>query len=194
MEVDMASDASANGTRTRTNRNWLTIYGVGLILLGAFAIIAPNVFTIAAAVLLGWLLLASGIVGVIAMVRAGPEAPGFRWKVFGAVVCILAGIALIWFPRAGVLTLTIILAAYLLAAGLIKAMMALQYRSSIPEAWGLMLFTAIVDIALGIVIVAGITGAAVWLLGLLIGMSLVFTGVALLVAAKTLKLSGAARL
>jgi uncharacterized membrane protein HdeD (DUF308 family) len=46
-----------------------------------------------------------------------------------------------------------------------------------------MLFSALVDIALGAIIVAGLPGSAIWVLGLLVGINLLFTGVALITAA-----------
>jgi uncharacterized membrane protein HdeD (DUF308 family) len=46
-----------------------------------------------------------------------------------------------------------------------------------------MLFSALVDIALGVIIFAGLPGSAIWVLGLLVGINLLFTGVALITAA-----------
>ena len=161
---------------------WLAVYGGGLILLGAFAIILPGVATLAATILLGWLFIAAGVIGVISLLTAGISAPSFIWKLLAAIIGLIAGGALLWQPIAGAVTLTIILAAYLFALGVTKVMMALSYRHILPNAWGLMMFTAIIDIALGIVIVAGLTRGTVWLLGLLIGIEFVFTGLALVVA------------
>jgi uncharacterized membrane protein HdeD (DUF308 family) len=161
---------------------WLAVYGGGLILLGALAIILPGVAALATAILLGWLFIAGGVIGIVSLFTAGVSAPGYIWKLLAAIIGLLAGGALLWHPVAGAVTLTIILAAYLFSLGVTKVMMALRYRQILPNAWGLMMFTAIVDIALGIVIVAGLTRGTVWLLGLLIGIEFVFTGLALVVA------------
>ncbi len=161
---------------------WLIVYGAGLIVVGALAILLPGVATLAATILLGWLFVAAGAIGVVAVFIAGGEAPGYVWKLLAALVALIAGALLLANPVAGAVTLTIILAAYLFALGVTKLMTALRYRQVVPNAWGLMLFTALVDIALGIVIVAGLARGAVWLLGLLMGIEFVFTGVALIVA------------
>ncbi len=95
----------------------------------------------------------------------------------------LAGGTLLWNPIAGVLTLTVILAAYLLATGVTKLIMAFHYKNVIPQAWLWVLFSALVDIVLGFMIVSGLPGTAVWVIGLLVGINLLFTGVALLVSA-----------
>jgi uncharacterized membrane protein HdeD (DUF308 family) len=162
---------------------WFKIYGVILILLGAASIILPGVATLATTITVGWLLIAGGIFGVISDFQSGTSAPGFWWNLLTAILCVLAGGVLLWNPIAGVLTLTIILAAYLLATGVTKGITAFHYRSVIPKAWGWMLFSALVDIALSAIIIAGFPGTAVWVLGLMVGINLLFTGVALITAA-----------
>lgn len=162
---------------------WFKIYGVILVLLGAVAIVLPGIATLATTITVGWLLIAGGIFGLISVFQSGTSSPGFWWNLLTAILCVLAGIVLLARPIAGVLTLTIILAAYLLATGVTKGIMAFHYRSVIPKAWAWMLFSAIVDIALGIIIIAGLPGSAVWVLGLMVGINLLFTGVALITAA-----------
>ena len=162
---------------------WFKIYGVILILLGAASIILPGIATLATTITVGWLLIAGGIFGLISVFQSGTSSPGFWWNLLTALVCVLAGGVILFNPIKGVLTLTIVLAAYLLATGVTKGLMAFHYRNVIPRAWLWMLFSALVDIALGIIIVAGLPGSAIWVLGLLVGINLLFTGVALITAA-----------
>jgi len=179
MPVGLPTDAET----IRKYSTWFTIYGIAMIILGALAVFAPNVATFAAEILIGWLLIASGVFGLIAVLTAGSSAPGYWWNLLTAIVYLLAGVALLWHPTAGVLTLTIILAAYLLATGIAKIVLALGYRQAVPGAWGWMLVSALIDIALGVLIVSGLPGTAVWVLGLLIGINLLFTGIALTMVA-----------
>jgi uncharacterized membrane protein HdeD (DUF308 family) len=179
----MAAVLPIDAETIRKHRTWFIVYGIALILLGAFAIFAPGVATLAAEILIGWLLLAGGIVGAIAVFTAGRSAPGFWSHLLTAILYGLAGIALLWHPIAGALTLTIILAAYLLATGVTKIVIAIGYRQTLPKAWGWMLFSALLDAALGFMIFVGLPGTTFWVLGLLVGINLLFTGVALLVAA-----------
>ncbi len=173
----------ADPATIRKYANWFLIYGIALALLGAVAIIAPGIATLAASVLIGWVLLASGVFGLFAVFRAGSSAPGLWWNALTAVVYVLAGVALLWNPIAGALTLTIILAAYLLATGATKIAMAIGYRSTIPNAWGWMLVSGLLDVVLGGLIVSGLPGSTIWVLGLLVGISLLFTGLTLVVTA-----------
>lgn len=86
-------------------------------------------------------------------------------------------------PVAGVLTLTILLAAYMFAGGVMRIVISLGYRRDIPKAWGWLLFSGIVDIALGLLIISGFPGTAAWVLGLLVGINFVFMGWAIVMAA-----------
>jgi uncharacterized membrane protein HdeD (DUF308 family) len=184
MEAAMPVAAfSVDPETLRKFKLWFKIYGVILIILGAASIILPGIATLATTITVGWLLIAGGIFGLISVFQSGANSPGFWWNLLTAIVCVLAGVVLLARPIAGVLTLTIILAAYLLATGVTKGFMAFHYRNAIPKAWGWMLFSALVDVVLGVMIIAGLPGSAIWVLGLLVGINLLFTGVALITAA-----------
>src|SRR5690606_19422790 len=108
-------------------------------------LIAPGFATLATSLMIGWLLIIGGVFGLVAVFMAGPSSPGFWWSLITTILYLLAGIALIWDPIVGTLTLTVILAAYLLATGVTKVAIALGYRRGLPGAWGWMLFSALVD-------------------------------------------------
>ena len=172
-----------DATTLRKHSTWFTIYGVLLVLAGAAAIILPSLATLAATIMIGWLLLAAGVIAIVAVFSAGKSAPGFWWNLLTGILYLLAGAALLWSPIAGIVTLTLFLAAYLLATGLTKLVIAFGYRRAIPDAWGWVLLSAIVDIVLGLLIFTGLPGTAIWVLGLMIGINLLMTGVSLIVAA-----------
>lgn len=178
----MAQALTMDAETLRKYRIWFLIYGVLLVVLGAISVAMPGMATLATELLVGSLLLVSGIVGIIAAFTTGRSLPGFWWNLVIAVLYALAGIALLWHPVAGALTLTLILAAYLIAGGLIKAVLSVNVRRDLPKAWGWMLFSGLVDIALAMLILSGWPGSALWVIGLLVGINLIFTGVALIVA------------
>ncbi len=167
----------------RKYRTWFMLYGVLLVILGFLAIAVPYVATLATGILIGWLLVAGGVFGLIAVFSAGKSASGFWWNLFTSIIYLLAGLALLIRPVAGVLTLTILLAAYLLAGGIVKIVMAIGYKSDIPKAWGWVLFSGIVDLALAFIIMSGFPGTATWVIGLMVGINLLMMGVSLIVAA-----------
>lgn len=163
-------------------RLWYMIYGAIMIALGLFAIAMPYVATMAVELTVGWLLIIGGVFGLIATFSGGQSTPGFWWSLLVACLYVLAGVALLWHPVAGVVTLTLILTAYLIAGGITKIAMALKMRSALPKAWGWMLFSGLVDIALAVLILSGWPGTAGWVIGLMVGINLLMTGLALVVA------------
>jgi uncharacterized membrane protein HdeD (DUF308 family) len=70
-----------------------------------------------------------------------------------------------------------------LASGIGHIMLAIGYRSEIPNAWVWMLISGLVDIVLALIIISGMPGSAGWVLGLLVGINLLMMGFAILMAA-----------
>jgi uncharacterized membrane protein HdeD (DUF308 family) len=173
----------ADSTQLRKHSTWFIIYGVVLVVLGVVAILLPGIATLAVELMVGWLLLFGGVFGLIAVFSSGRSAPGFWWDLITAILAILAGLSLLIVPLAGMLTLTLILAIYLLASGATQVIQAIQYRTRIPSAWAWVLISGLVNVALGLIIVFGLPGTAVWVLGLLVGINLVMTGAAVITAA-----------
>jgi uncharacterized membrane protein HdeD (DUF308 family) len=182
MEVVMPASLTMDAEALKKYRTWYMVYGIVLIALGLFAIAMPYVATMAVELTVGWLLVIGGVFGLIASFSGGQSTPGFWWNLLVAVLYLLAGIALLWHPVAGVVALTLILTAYLIAGGITKAVMSVNMRNLIPKAWGWMLFSGLVDIALAALILSGWPGSAGWVIGLLVGINLLMTGVALLIA------------
>ena len=153
--------------------------GILLVILGILALLAPMIASIAATVFFGWLLLISGIVGLFTTFRAR-HAPGFWWSLISAVIGIVAGVLLIGWPLLGTLSLTAVLIGFLFAEGVVTIMYALQHRTALSGRWGWMLASGIVDVGLGILLLIGFPSTALWALGLLLGINLIFGGWALI--------------
>jgi len=158
------------------------VEGVVLLILGILAIVVPPIATFAVEVLIGWLLLISGIVGLIATLRMR-RAPGFWWSLLSAILGIVAGVVLLRWPLSGALSLTLILTAFLTIEGVASIFYALEHKRELSGRWSLMLFSGIVDLVLAGMIFAGLPGTAAWAIGLLIGINLVFGGAALIAMA-----------
>jgi uncharacterized membrane protein HdeD (DUF308 family) len=155
------------------------IEGIVLLILGLFAIVIPVVATIAVEVFIGWVLLLSGVVGLISTFRMR-NAPGFGWSLLSAVIAIAAGVILLAWPLSGVLSLTLILTAFLTIEGVASIMMALTHRHGFSARWALLLVSGLVDLFLAALIFLGLPGTAAWAIGLLVGINLVFGGSALI--------------
>jgi uncharacterized membrane protein HdeD (DUF308 family) len=153
--------------------------GIILALLGAAAIIVPQVATLAVTILLSCLFLISGIVGLITtwMMR---QAPGFWWSLFSAVLAIAAGIMLIGWPVSGAQSLTLLLIFFFILEGIATIMYALEHKRELSGRWGLLLLSGIVDLILATILFGGMPNTATWALGLLVGINMLLGGGALI--------------
>ena len=179
-DLDRLQSAVANSLRA----HWRFFLAEGIILsiLGILAIVVPPIATIAVEVLIGWLILLSGIVGLISTFRMR-SAPGFWWSLLSAVIGIAAGVVLLAWPLSGALSLTLILTVFLVLEGVVSILYALEHKRELSGRWGMMLFSGVVDLCLAGIIFAGLPGTAAWAIGLLVGINLVFGGSALIAMA-----------
>jgi len=155
------------------------VEGIILLVLGAAAIIVPVIATLAFTLFIGWLFLISGVVGLITTFWMR-NAPGFWWSLLSGVVGIAAGIVLILWPISGTVSLTLLLIAFFLVEGIVTLMYAFEHRAQLSGRWGWMLASGIVDLILAGIIFAGLPETATWALGLLVGINLLFGGVAMI--------------
>lgn len=153
--------------------------GILLAILGLAAIIVPPLASLAVTIFLGWMFLISGIGGLIITFWAR-QMPGFWWSLISAALAVLAGIVLLMRPVQGTLTLTIVVGAYFLAEGVATIMYALEHRRELSQRWGWMLTAGLMDIIVAGVIIAGLPGSALWAIGLLVGLNLMFGGATLI--------------
>ena len=162
--------------------HFLLIEGIILAVLGTAAIVIPPIATLAVAIILGWLFLISGILGLV-MTFMMRDAPGFWWSLVSAVLALAVGIAMIGWPGTGVVSLTLLLIVFFIIEGVASIMYALDHRRDLPGRWGFMLASGIVDLVLAAIIYAGLPGTAGWAIGLLVGINMLFGGVALIALA-----------
>ena len=159
------------------HRHWglFLFEGIVLIVLGTLAVLVPAVASVAATIVFGWILLLSGLLGLVATFRA-QGSPGFAWSLLSAVLGIVAGVILLSMPVQGALSLTAVLIAFLLVEGVATILFALDHRKGSSGRWSWVLASGIVDLVLGIILLAGLPGTAVWALGLLLGINMIFVG------------------
>jgi uncharacterized membrane protein HdeD (DUF308 family) len=184
MAIDPAGikmNAVAAGS-LRTHWKFFMIEGVILGLLGLAAIILPQVASVAIEILIGWLVLMSGIVGLWSSF-AMRHAPGFGWSLLSAAAGIVAGIVLLAWPLSGVVTLTLILSAFLCLEGIVSIFYALEHRRELSGRWGMLLLSGAVDLLLAGLILSGLPASAGWAIGVLVGINLLMGGIALITMA-----------
>lgn len=158
------------------------VEGIVLVVLGLAAIILPPIAGLAATIVLGWLFLFGGAMGLVATFM-GARAPGFLWSLVSAVIALLAGLILLWNPLQGLLTLTYVLIAYFVIDGVFTIALAIEHRRQLTGRWEWMVVNGVVDLILAALVVAGLPASAGWALGLLVGIDLLFGGFSLIAIA-----------
>jgi len=176
-EVDRLHRAVASAL----HEHWklFVVEGAVLLVLGAAAIVVPAIATLAYALFIGWLFLIMGAVG-LATTFWMRNAPGFWWSLVSAVLAIAVGVLLIGWPFGGEVSLTLLLIAFFLIEGIASIMYALEHRRELSGRWSFMLMSGIIDLILGGIIFAGLPETAMWAIGLLVGINMLFGGGALI--------------
>ena len=113
----------------------------------------------------------------------GHRVPGFWWSMLSAVLAIVAGGLLVWSPIGGVLSLTFLLSVYFLVDGFASIMFAIDHRRHYSKTWGWLLASGVFDLLLAGLIILGLPGTAAWVIGLVVGIDLVFGGWSLIAVA-----------
>lgn len=147
--------------------------GIFFIFLGLCAMVVPQIFTVATVLFLGWILLFGGIIHVSRAFMFS-DMPGFSWWLFMGCLQVFIGYLFITKPVAGALTLTMLMTIFFALEGIAKISLALIMR---PLAnWGFILFSGITALVFALIIWLSWSETAHWLLGLFLGINMVFLG------------------
>ncbi len=112
---------------TKLHWGWGIVLGVVSVIGGVIALLRPGMASLAIALIVGWILLFVAVSQVIAAFFS-KGWKGFLLTLVGGLIAGLAGILLVWNPLAGVLSLTILLGAYFIVAGIFRAGLAFQLK------------------------------------------------------------------
>jgi uncharacterized membrane protein HdeD (DUF308 family) len=162
-----------------SNRKPFLIEGLLLVLLGALAILWPNVSTHAIELILGWLFAAGGVIQAVRAFQMRGSAIVFSLLL--ALLYLLFGAGLLLFPVQGVKTITFFLAIVFFIQGFFQIVAAI--RSDMMAFRFGMLLSGIVAIFLSFLIWSEWPGDANWAIGLLVGVNLIFFGLSQILSA-----------
>jgi uncharacterized membrane protein HdeD (DUF308 family) len=168
----MNSETTINEEKTVTR--WSMVWGIIMFLCGLLAIALPLATSIGIIIVLGWLLLASAVAHLI-FVFHSHSIGGVLWKLLLAVFYGFIGFYMLTHPILGVATVTIVLAIFLFCEGAVEIAFYFHIRRSANAVW--VLFDGIVTLILGYMIWIHWPSNLGWVLGTLIGISLMFSGI-----------------
>ena len=159
------------------NRGLFLFESILFILLGLFAIAIPQLFTLSIELLLGSLFVVGGVFQTFRLLR-NSDMGNFWPTLIGSLCSIALGVLLLAYPIKGVVALTLLLAIFFLIQGI--AQIILAFRLKPVNGYGWMLFSGVVTLILSYLIWSGLPSTAAWVIGLLVGINLLFTGFSLL--------------
>ncbi|MCU1287251.1 MAG: hypothetical protein JWO13_3601 [Acidobacteriales bacterium] len=151
---------------------WFLALGVALIFLGTVALFFVPAATVATVMVLGWLMVLSGIVETVHAFRVHRWG-GFFLHLIGGVLGIAIGLIVVFHPLAGALAWTLLFASFFTVIGLFRLISAarIRYRN-----WGWVAFDGAITLALGIMLLIGWPTSALWFLGLALGVTMILRG------------------
>jgi uncharacterized membrane protein HdeD (DUF308 family) len=156
----------------RRHWGWVLALGILLFILGLAATSAAVTTTMLTILMIGVLLLISGVFELGSAFR-NARYGGFWMHLFTGILDLVCGSLLIAYPGAGALTLTLILAIFFLVGGAMRAISALMI--DLPNG-GWAVLSGVVDVILGILLLTSWPVSGLWFLGLAVGIGLIFRG------------------
>ncbi len=181
-----ALDTSLQSLRERillpASRHWglLLAWGILALVFGTLGFFQPLAYSIGVAVFFGAMLLVAGGSGLVMAWRID----GWKGKagaVLMALFSVVAGALMLFNPVLAAESLTLVVAAYLVAMGAVKTWLGLTHREA--KGWGLIVLSGLTSLLLGLVLFLGWPGSGLWALGLFLSIELIFDGWAAVVFA-----------
>jgi uncharacterized membrane protein HdeD (DUF308 family) len=168
---------------------WSILWGILLIVLGVLAVALPLVAAVVFSIAIGWLLILAGIVH-IAVAFHSHKAGRLVWRLLVGLAYAFIGVYLLVHPLLGVASLTLVLAALFLVEGVLNIILFFNMRSMRGKAW--VLVDGIISLLLGLFIYLQWPSSSFWALGILVGMSMIVSGIARVMLSAAVRKVGSA--
>ncbi len=166
----------ANSMATNVHRAtaWSIVLSALMIAAGVLAICIPVIAGVAVTAIVGWVLVFSGLLHVGFAWRSG-HAGTVVWEILLGILYGAIGLYLLARPVAGLATLTLAIAFYLLIEGVLEFVLSFRLRPAPGSGW--LLFDGVVTLMLAVMIWSTWPSSAAWVVGTLIGISMLFSGI-----------------
>jgi uncharacterized membrane protein HdeD (DUF308 family) len=178
-------DAAPRDERASLSRSWPAFLALGVlsVVVGLVAIGSTFIATLASVKVFGALLLIAGVAEVIhaVMVR---DLKGFALHLLAAALYLLVGLFILEHPVRAAEVLTLLLAASFLVGGLLRVVFSIAVRF---QSWQWVVLNGVVDLALGILIWIEWPESSLWVIGLFVGIDLLFHGWSWVILALTVR-------
>jgi uncharacterized membrane protein HdeD (DUF308 family) len=163
------------GTIAEESVGWSIALSVLMILTGVLAIMIPPVAGIAVLVVVAWLLMFSGAAHLVFAWHTR-TAGGMVWELLLGILYILVGVYALLNPVAGLASLTLVLAIYLFMEAVLELILSFRLRPLAGSNW--LLIDGIITLILAVLIWRSWPSSSEWVIGTLVGISMLFSGAA----------------
>ena len=153
--------------------NWSIALSILLIIAGLIAIGIPSVSGVAITLIFGWLMILSAVTHLIFAFKTHTTG-GLIWEILIGAIYLITGFYLIFHPIAALFALTLILACYLFFEAIVEFIQFLQLRPRHGAGW--LAVDGIITLILAIMIWRSWPASSVWVIGTLVGISMIFSG------------------
>ncbi len=163
------------------NWAWFFLWGLVLVLLGMAAISAATLTTMLSVIFIGTLLIISGVVITLDCFSFWwGKWPGFFLHLLMGILYILAGAALINSPLLGSIPLTLFLGIFYVVVGVSRLLYSAFLQT--PN-WGWNFLSGVLALLLGVLIIKELPSSALFIIGLFVGIDLIFCGLTYMMVA-----------
>jgi len=152
---------------------WSIVLSVLIMIAGFLAIALPLIAGIAFTLILGWMLIFTGVLHIVFAFRAG-QARMAVWQVLLGLVYGFIGVYILMNPAAGLAGLTFAIAVYLFVEAVLELALAIQLRPAPGTGW--LIFDSVITFILAVMIFSTWPSSAAWVVGVLVGISMLFSG------------------
>ena len=162
---------------------WFLVLGVLLVIGGIVALAYPFASSVGIIVVLGTVLIISGVATVVGAFWAGKWSAFFLQLLVG-ILYVMAGMVIRDVPLESVALLTLFIAASFVVVGVLRVVISLVER--FPQ-WGWALLNGVITMIAGLIIYDSFPSSALWVIGLLVGLELLFNGLTWIMLSLTLR-------
>lgn len=166
------------GTIAKESVGWSIGLSILMLLAGILAIVIPPAAGIAVLIVVAWLLMLSGAAHLVFAWHTRTTG-GAVWELLLGILYIWVGVYALLHPVAGLASLTLVLAIYLFVEGVLEFVLSFRLRPMPGSTW--LLFDGVITFILAILIWRTWPSSTEWVIGTLVGISMIFSGMSRLI-------------
>lgn len=168
-------DQQINTLALKKSWYWYVLAGVIMLIGGGLALAKPFAASVTVELITGWTFVFAGLLQLVHAFRGNTGTASRIWTVLVGLLAIFLGVSLLANPLAGVLSMTIIVGILIAASGVMKLFYAFKMRPN--QGWFWVFVSALVSIALAVLILGNLAGSGLATLGILLAVELISSGV-----------------